>query len=121
MAEGWLPTAGNQAVTDATTAYSWVKPHIGAPGAAGTSNPAVETDRVQATWGTAAGGVRSNTNALEWVSVAGTEDWTHFTGNSASTAGTPGYSGTLTANPLTAGDTFTIGIGDLDVSVPLAS
>lgn len=121
MAEGWGPTAGNAAVTDVTTDYPWTKLHVGAPGAALTANPATETDRQEVTWGSASGGERANSNELEWLSVAGTEDFSHITTHTAETAGTPGISGTLTANPVTAGDTFTIGVGDLTVSVPLAS
>jgi hypothetical protein len=121
MAEGWLEVSGNRAVTDVTTDHPNIKLHIGAPGAAGTSNPAVETDREAATFGTAAGGIRSNTGDLEWVSVAESEDYTHFTGWDDPTTGAPGYSGTIVANAVTAGDTFTIPEGDLDVSVPLAS
>jgi len=121
MAEGWGATAGNAALTAETTARPWIKLHVGAPGSAGTANPATETTRKQATWGTASGGTISNTNQLQWTNVAGSEDYTHFTTWSASTAGTFGISGTVTANPVTAGDTFTIAIGDLDISLTLAS
>lgn len=121
MAEGWSSTAGNAALTTLVATYPWIKLHVGAPGAAGTANPAVETDRVQATWGTATGGAVSNTAALTWSAVGGTEDYTHYTAWSASSAGTFGFSGTVTANAVSTGDDFTIPIGDLDVSLPLAS
>jgi hypothetical protein len=100
----------------------WVQLHVGAPGAAGTTSVAVETDRIQATFGTnAASGAISNTAALQWTGVGGSEDYTHFTAWSASTAGTFLFSGTVSANAVTIGDTFTIPIGDLDVSFPIAS
>lgn len=121
MAEGWSSTAGNHALDTELAIYSWVKLHVGAPGAAGTSNPAAETTRKQATWSAASSGASANTGALTWTSVAGTEDYTHFTVWTASVAGTFGFSGVVTANAVVTGDTFTIPIGDLDVSLTLAS
>lgn len=100
----------------------WVKLHVGDPGAAGTANPAAETDRVQATFGSASvGGALSNTVQLQWTGVAGTEDYTHFSVWTASSAGTFLFSGTITANAVTIGDTFTIPVGDLDVSFTIAA
>jgi uncharacterized membrane protein YgdD (TMEM256/DUF423 family) len=100
----------------------WVKLHTGDPGAAGTSNAATETDRIQATFGTnASSGAISNTVALAWTGVAGSEDYTHFSAWTASSAGTFLFSGTITANAVTTGDDFTIPIGDLDVSLAVAS
>lgn len=122
MAEGWGPTAGNAALTTATTTYRFVQLAIGAPGAAGTANPAAETTRKEVTsWGTATGGSRASSVALTWTSIAGSQDATHFTAWDALTTGTFGYSGTVTANPYTAGDTLTIASGALTASVPLAS
>lgn len=101
---------------------TWVQLHVGDPGAAGTSNPAVETDRVQATFASpASGGTISNTTQLQWLAVAGTEDYTHFSVWTASSAGTFLFSGTITANAVTIGDTFTIPVGDLDVSFSIAA
>lgn len=101
----------------------WVQLHVGGePGAAGTANVATEADRVQATFGVAAsGGLISNTAALQWVNVAGTEDYVYFSAWSASVAGTFLFSGVVTANAVTTGDTFTIPIGGLDVSLGVAS
>lgn len=121
MATSWSATAGNAALDTLLGTYSWVKLHIGDPGSAGTANPAVETTRKQATWAASSGGASSNTNLLEWTNVAASEDYTHFTVWTASTAGTFGFSGTVTANAVTAGDTFQIAIGNLDVSLVLAS
>lgn len=122
MAEGWGATAGNAALTTLTTTYPWLKLHTAAPGSAGTTAAATETTRKQVTWGTAsAGAIESATTALTWTNVAGSEDYTHCTFWTASTAGTFGFSGTVTANPVTAGDTFTIAIGDVDVTLTLAS
>lgn len=129
MATGLAPATAN-AILDAlcrSVAWTepdevWVKLHVGDPGAAGTSNPATETTRKQATFGTAAsGGAISNTAALTWTSVAGTEDFTHFSAWTASTAGTFLFSGTVTANAVTAGDDFTVPIGDLDCTLNIAA
>lgn len=121
MATSWSAAAANSALDALLTAYPWVKLHVGAPGSAGTANPATETTRKQATYGSASGGAASNSGALTWTAVAGSEDYTHFTAWSASTAGNFGFSGLVTANAVTAGDTFTVPIGDLDVTLTLAS
>jgi hypothetical protein len=53
--------------------------------------------------------------------VAGTEDYTHFSLWSASSAGNFGGSGTITANAVVAGDTFTIPTGSITLSLSVAS
>ncbi len=121
MAEGLSSAAANTGLDAVLAAYTWVKLHVGAPGSAATANAAVETTRKQATWRASASGASSQSNALTWTNVAGTEDYTHFSVWTASSAGTFGFSGTVTANAVTAGDTFTIAIDDLDVSFTLAS
>lgn len=121
MATSWSATAGNAALDTLLAAYPWIKLHVGDPGSAGTSNAATETTRKQASWTSASGGAASNSGALSWTNVAASEDYTHFTAWTASTAGTFGFSGTVTANAVTAGDTFTIPTGDLDVALTLAS
>jgi hypothetical protein len=122
MAEGWGSTAANHALTTEAALYTWTKLYVGAPGASGTSNAATETTRKQVTWGTASSGsIASITNDEVWTSVAGSEDYTHFAQWTASSAGTFGWSGSVTANPVTAGDTFTIPAGSLTTSVTLAS
>lgn len=122
MAEGFLPAGAGTALDALAAAYPWVEMHIGAPGAAGSSNTAAETTRKQATWNaTGVDGIIENSNQLQWTNVAGSEDWTHFVACSASSAGTRGFSGTITANALTAGDTATIAAGGLTASVTLAS
>jgi hypothetical protein len=129
MAVGWAPGIANsvldalcRSVAWTEPAEVWVKLHVGDPGAAGTSNAATETDRVQATFGVgASGGAIANTAALAWTGVAGTEDYTHFSAWDASTGGTFLFSGLITANAVTAADNFTIPIGDLDVTLAVAS
>lgn len=121
MATG-LGSAGANTSLDAwIAAYPWIKLHIGDPGAAGTSNPATETTRKQATMTASASGASSNSVALTWTNVAANEDYTHWTAWTASGGGTFGGSGTTTADPVTAGDTFQVAVGDLDISFTLAS
>lgn len=121
MATG-LGSAGANTAGDAVNAvYSWVQLHVGSPGAAGTSNVAVETTRKQATWVAYAAGATSNSNVLTWPTVAGSEDYTHFTVWTLSAAGVFGWSGLVTAAPVTAGDTFQVAVGDLDANLTLAS
>lgn len=121
MAEGWATAPANSALDTLLAAHTWIKLHVGAPGANGTSNPATETTRKQAAWAAAANGASSNTGALSWTNVAGAEDYTHWSAWTASTAGSFGLSGVITANAVAAGDTFTIAVGDLDVVQPVAS
>jgi hypothetical protein len=121
VAEGLSVTAANTLLDALAAGYTWVKLHVGAPGSAGTANAATETTRKQATWSSAASAAITTTGALSWTSVAGTEDYTHFSAWSASTNGVFGFSGTVTANAVVIGDTLNIPIGDLDVSLPTAS
>lgn len=122
MAEGLSPTAAGQALTALKGIYTFAKLHVGAPGAAGTANPAVETDRVAATFPTTVSTQSmTNTNTLTWPGVAGTEDYTHISFWSASTGGVFGMSGVITANPVTAGDTFQLDPSSVTVSLPIAS
>jgi hypothetical protein len=58
----------------------------------------------------------SNDADIVWTGVSGSEDYTYYSLWSASTAGTFHQSGTVTANAVTAGDTFTIPTGDLDLT-----
>lgn len=118
-ANSWLDALGRN-VSYANTAV-WVQLHIGEPGAAGTSNTATETSRKQATFAAASGGSMASNAAVTWTNIAGSQTATRFSAWSASTAGTFLFSGTVTANAYTAGDTFTIASGSLTVSLTLAS
>ena len=108
----------NQTNITAPTAI-WLQLHVGDPGANGTANVATETTRkdVTAVFAAASAGAVTSDTAVTWTSVAGTEDFTHWTLWSASSAGTFYWSGTIAANPVVIGDTFTFNIGDLDVSI----
>lgn len=121
MATGIAASTANDLLDDLVALGTWVKLHTGDPGAAGTSNAAGETDRVQATIGAASGGAITNTAAIEWTGVSTAEDYTHFSVWTASTAGTFLWSGTVTANAVLVGDTFRIPASDLDASLSVAS
>jgi hypothetical protein len=121
MTVGFSTAAANTHLDNTGTTYPWVKLHIGDPGAAGASNVATETTRKQATWGSAASASKTTTADLVWTGVAGTEDFTHFSLWTASTAGSFGGSGTITANAVTSGDTFTIPTGSLTLTLPVAA
>lgn len=117
MATGISSSGANTGIDAVTAAGRWVKLHIGDPGSAGTSNPAGETTRKQATFAAASGGSAATSADLSWTNVSTSEDYTHFSMWTASTNGTFLWSGTITANALTAGDTFTIPSGSLVLSL----
>jgi hypothetical protein len=121
MAEGWIAATGNAALDTLLGTHRWLKLHTGAPGAAGTANAATNTTRKQATFGSASGGAATTTGDVEWTSVPAAEDYTHVSGWSAESAGTVGWTGTITANAVAIGDTFRLPAGDVDVSVTIAS
>lgn len=121
MAVGFSTAAANTHLDNQGTTYPWVKLHVGDPGAAGASNAATETTRKQATWASASAASKATSADLTWTSVSGTEDFTHFSLWTASSAGTFGGSGTITANAVVTGDTFTISSGQLTLTLPVAS
>lgn len=87
----------------------YVKLHLGDPGEAGTTNPAVEATRKAVTFAAASGGSMAATGSpvAEWTSVSTTETYTHFSVWDASTAGNCLGAGSLSASAaMTAGDTF---------------
>lgn len=120
VANAFLDALGNASNYTAPTAF-WLNLHTGDPGSAGTANAATETTRKQVSFGAASGGTISNDAAVTWTSVSGTEDYTHWSAWTASTAGTFLCSGTVTANAVTTGDTFEIPIGDIDLALSTAS
>lgn len=108
-------TAEANAIVDALSG-TWLQLHTGDPGAAGTANQATESTRKQLTLDTAANGTADNSVLLEWTNISGSQDATHFTLWSASSGGTFKFSGTITADPYTAGDTFRLPVGNVTVT-----
>ncbi len=119
LANAWLDALGNATSFSVATAY--VKLHTGDPGANGTSNPATETTRKSASFAAASGGSIASDAAVTWTNIAGSEDATHFTVWDNVSAGNFLFSGTITGNPYTAGDTYTIASGNLTASLTIAS
>ncbi len=116
-ANAWLD-ALSRSVAYSDPAEFWEKLHTGDPGAAGTSNAAGETTRKQATFSAASAGAITTSAALTWTSVSTTETVSHVSFWDASSGGTFLGSDALdTARSLTAGDTFEIAAGDLDISI----
>ncbi len=120
VANSLLDALGNATNYTAPTAV-WIKLHVGDPGASAANNAAAETTRKSCSFGAASGGSMSNDAVLTWTNITGSEDATHFSAWDASTAGNFLFSGTITANPYTAGDTFNVAIGALTVSFTVAA
>lgn len=119
LADQWLDALGNNDTFAVAAVY--VKLHVGDPGAAGTANAATETTRKEASFSAASSGTLTSDSALTWTNIAGSQDATHFTAWDNISTGNFLFSGTITANAYTAGDTFTIASGSLTVSLTLAS
>lgn len=119
LANELLDAVGNAGAFSVTTVY--IKLHTAAPGSAGTSNAATETTRKAASFAAASGGSMASDADITWTGIAGSQDATHFTAWDDPTAGNFLFSGTITANAYTAGDTYTIPSGSLTVSLTLAS
>lgn len=120
VANALLDALGNATNYTAPTAV-WIKLHTADPGAAGTSNAATETTRKQASFAAASGGSMASDAAISWTNIAGSQDATHFSAWDASTSGNFLFSGTITANAYTAGDTYTVASGALTVSLNTAA
>ena len=118
----WLNGLGRNTAWTQPTAF-WVKLHLADPGSAGTTSPAANTSRQQATFSAASGGSMTTSADLTWTSVSTTETYSHVSFWDASTAGTFLGSDDLTASrAVTAGDTFVISAGQLTVAVtPVAA
>ena len=119
LANAWLDAMGNATAFFVTTAY--VKLHVGEPGSAGTSNAATETTRKAVSFSAASAGALASDADVTWTNIAGSQDATHFTAWDSLLLGNFLFSGTITGNAYTAGDTYTISSGALTVSLTVAS
>lgn len=122
VANSFLDALGNATNYTAPAGF-FVKLHTGDPGASGASNAATETTRQSASMAAAASGAITNDAAVTWTNVSTTETISHVSFWSASSAGTfLGSDDLAVSRSLTAGDTFTIATGDLDLSfTPIAA
>jgi len=119
LANAFLDSLGNATAFSVTTPY--VKLHVGDPGANGTANPATETTRKSVSFAASSSGALASDAAITWTNIAGSQDATYFTAWDSATTGNFLFSGTITGNPYTAGDTYTIPSGSLTVSLTVAS
>ncbi len=119
LGNAWLNALGNN--TSFAVAQVYVKLHVGEPGANGTANPATETTRKAVSFGVASAGVLTSDDDVTWTNISGSEDANHFTAWDSLTTGNFLFSGTITANPYDAGDTYAIDAGNLTASLTLAS
>jgi len=119
LCNSWLDALANN--TSFAVAQVYIKLHVGDPGAVGTANPATETTRKAVSFGAASAGAINSDADISWTNIAGSQDATHFTAWDSLTAGNFLFSGTITANPYTAGDTYTISSGNLSASLTVAS
>lgn len=118
---GIAAAGANTALDAIRTDTPFIQLHTGDPGAAGTANVATETTRKAVTFGAAAGGSMTNSAQVQWTNIAGSQDATFFTIWNASSAGTFKFSGTITANPYTAGDTYTAAISAIVLTIAVAA
>lgn len=121
MPVGFSAAAANSHLDAQVAAYPWIRLHVGDPGASGTAFPAVEATRKQPAWSAASGAAKTTSADVVWTAVGAAEDYTHFSMWSASTGGAFGGSGTISANALLIGDTFSIPAGELTLTLPVAS
>jgi hypothetical protein len=116
MATGVIASEANEDLAALAAEFPWIKRHVGDPGAAGTANPAADTTRKQASFAAPSGGVIATNAELRWNTVSTSEDYTHWTGWTLETGGAAGWSGTITADAVTAGNNFVINSGGLTFS-----
>lgn len=107
--------------TSLAIAQCYMKLHLADPGAAATTSPATETTRKSVSFAASASGLMSNDVAVSWPTVPAAEDFSHYSMWDASTAGNFLWSGLITAAAVGVGDTFTIAVGDIDLSITLAA
>jgi hypothetical protein len=119
LADELLDAVGNASSFSVGTVF--IKLHIGDPGANGTSNPATETTRKSASFGAASAGTLTSDADITWTNISGSEDATFFTAWDSLTTGNFLFSGSITGNAYTAGDTYVIPSGSLTVSLTIAS
>lgn len=125
MAVGIAASVANAILDALCRSVAWTEPaafyvklHLGDPGASGTSNAAANTTRQSVTFSAASAGAITNSAAVTWTSVPNTETYSHISFWDAVSGGTFIGSDALdVARSVTAGDTFELAIGDLDLSL----
>ena len=128
MALGFKATVANSLLDSLLRNTSYTGPatlfiqlHTGSPGAAGTSNVAGNSTRKAIAFNAASGGISASTSDVTWTNVSTTETYSHFSLWDLVSAGNFLADGTMTANAVTAGDTFTISAGSDTATLNVAS
>lgn len=120
-----LSTPGANAVLDGTAMPTtlYVQLHTGNPGTNGTANVAAETRRKSFTRTAGSGGASANDILIEWLDAAATEDLTHVSLWSASSAGVCWWVGAITGAPIhvLAHNTIQIDIATLTLTLTVWS
>ena len=119
LCNSFLNALGNNTSYAVTQVY--VKLHVGDPGSAATANAATETTRKSVSFAAASAGAIASDADISWTNISGSQDATHFSSWDSLTAGNFLFSGTITGNAYTAGDTYTISSGNLSASLTVAS
>ena len=119
LCNSFLDALGNNTSYAVTQVY--IKLHVGDPGSAATANAATETTRKSVSFAAASAGAIASDADISWTNIAGSQDATHFTAWDNISAGNFLFSGTITGNAYTAGDTYTISSGNLSASLTVAS
>ena len=119
LCNSFLDALGNNTSYAVTQVY--IKLHVGDPGSAATANAATETTRKSVSFAAASAGAIASDADISWTNIAGSQDATHFSAWDSLTAGNFLFSGTITGNAYTAGDTYTISSGNLSASLTVAS
>lgn len=96
----------------------YAKLHLGAPGAAGTSNPSAMTTRIQATFGNAATARTIATTAvMAWAGASTAETHTNCSFWTDATIGTFLGDDDFTAAPVAVGEVFQVAIGGFTIDM----
>ena len=119
LCNSFLNALGNNTSYAVTQVY--IKLHVGDPGSAATANAATETTRKSVSFAAASSGAIASDADISWTNISGSQDATHFSAWDSLTAGNFLFSGTITGNAYTAGDTYTISSGNLSASLTVAS
>ena len=119
LCNSFLNALGNNTSYAVTQVY--IKLHVGDPGSAATANAATETTRKSVSFAAASAGAIASDADISWTNISGSQDATHFSSWDSLTTGNFLFSGTITGNAYTAGDTYTISSGNLSASLTVAS
>ena len=119
LCNSFLNALGNNTSYAVTQVY--IKLHVGDPGSAATANAATETTRKSVSFAAASAGAIASDADISWTNISGSQDATHFSSWDSLSAGNFLFSGTITGNAYTAGDTYTISSGNLSASLTVAS